>query len=56
MVGGTKNLYYASGNNAAWLWFPSETTPYPSKTENEGTGNSENLPPYITCYMWKRVA
>jgi len=23
---------------------------------NTGTGNSQNLQPYITCYMWKRVA
>lgn len=21
-----------------------------------GTGNGQNLPPYITCYMWKRIA
>ena len=21
-----------------------------------GSGNSQNLPPYITCYMWKRTA
>lgn len=25
-------------------------------TSNEGTGNSGNLQPYITCYMWKRTA
>lgn len=23
--------------------------------ENEGTGDSGNLQPYITCYMWKRT-
>lgn len=26
------------------------------KIDNYGTGNSGNLQPYITCYMWKRVA
>lgn len=25
-------------------------------TNNAGTGDSGNLQPYITCYMWKRVA
>lgn len=25
-------------------------------TNNSGTGNSGNLQPYITCYMWKRVS
>lgn len=25
-------------------------------TRTEGTGNSGNLQPYITCYMWKRTA
>lgn len=25
-------------------------------TSNTGTGNSGNLQPYITCYMWKRTA
>ena len=25
-------------------------------TENTGTGESGNLQPYITCYMWKRTA
>lgn len=25
-------------------------------TSNAGTGNSGNLQPYITCYMWKRTA
>ena len=24
--------------------------------DNAGTGTSGNLQPYITCYMWKRVA
>lgn len=26
------------------------------QTNEEGTGNSGNLQPYITCYMWKRTA
>lgn len=25
-------------------------------TENAGTGDSGNLQPYITCYMWVRIA
>ena len=25
-------------------------------TDNAGSGNSQNLQPYITCYMWKRTA
>ena len=24
-------------------------------TDYEGTGNAGNLPPYITCYIWKRT-
>ena len=27
-----------------------------SNTVTSGTGNSQNLQPYITCYMWKRTA
>lgn len=27
-----------------------------SGTEYTGGGNAENLQPYITCYMWKRIA
>ncbi len=29
---------------------------YSKKTASAGSGNSENLQPYITCYMWKRTA
>lgn len=34
-----------------------DTTSAPNVYTNEiGSGNSGNLQPYITCYMWKRVA
>jgi Membrane protein involved in colicin uptake len=29
---------------------------YSKETASAGSGNSENLQPYITCYMWKRTA
>lgn len=42
----------SSGSTAAILSYSGSTMP----TENAGTGDSGNLQPYITCYMWKRVA
>lgn len=42
----------ASGTTAAILSYSGSTIP----TENAGTGDSGNLQPYITCYMWKRTA
>lgn len=42
----------ASGSTAAILNYSGSTIP----TENAGTGDSGNLQPYITCYMWKRTA
>lgn len=41
----------ASGSTAAILAYSGSTIP----TENAGTGDSGNLQPYITCYMWKRI-
>lgn len=40
--------YYVSGTN----WTGSSTW----ETKSAGTGDSGNLQPYITCYMWKRTA
>ena len=34
----------------------SSTNPTWSHTSSYGGGNSGNLQPYITCYMWKRTA
>ena len=42
----------ASGTTTAILAYSGSTIP----TENAGTGDSGNLQPYITCYMWKRTA
>ena len=42
----------ASGSTAAILAYSGSTI----STENAGTGDSGNLQPYITCYIWKRTA
>ena len=42
----------ASGSTAAIINYSGSTI----TTENAGTGDSGNLQPYITCYMWKRTA
>lgn len=42
----------ASGNTTAIIAYSGSTIP----TENAGTGDSGNLQPYITCYIWKRTA
>ena len=42
----------ASGSAAAIINYSGSTI----TTENAGTGDSGNLQPYITCYMWKRTA
>jgi len=45
---------------AAKMTFTADTNTkdidYSKETASTGTGNSENLQPYITCYMWKRTA
>lgn len=43
---------YSDGTNNAWVQY---TDGFRS-TNSAGTGNSGNLQPYITCYMWKRTA
>jgi len=38
---------FATNNEALSDW---------KSTTSEGNGDSQNLQPYITCYMWKRIA
>lgn len=41
----------------AWYQFNSGTTTLASRTQYSGSGNPHNnMPPYYTVYMWKRVA
>lgn len=47
-VGGY-NLSYSGTNRGG-------NEKYAIQTANAGDGNSGNLQPYITCYMWKRTA
>lgn len=39
---------YSTGDNGT-------VKKYTAGTQIAGTGNSDNLQPYITCYMWRRV-
>lgn len=43
-------VYLDSGNSKA------DRVTINGNTGSSGTGNSGNLQPYITCYMWKRTA
>lgn len=42
------NLTFGAGYNSAYKNY--------IRTRSAGTGDSGNLQPYITCYMWKRTA
>ena len=56
---GYGNMYFASGSESRWLPLYG-TDQYNMHTKgvdsNVTTGDSGNLQPYITCYMWKRTA
>ena len=64
--GGTNVTYTAKGDTSSkyypWDANTSGSEQYLDKvringnTGSTGTGNSGNLQPYITCYMWKRTA
>ena len=43
-----------TGNSASTRWAPATLTAQPT-INSSGSGNSQNLQPYITVYMWKRV-
>ena len=64
--GGT-NVAYAAKSDTSDKFYPwqhdtSDSQHYLDRvrisgnTSSAGTGNSGNLQPYITCYMWKRTA
>ena len=36
--------------------YPGSNHYHEFRTEEEGEGNSGNMPPYITCYIWERIA
>lgn len=49
------NAYHAAGNEQIGNIIPSATSGS-KNTSTAGSGDSGNLQPYITCYMWKRTA
>lgn len=44
-----------TGNSASTRWAPATLTAQPA-INSSGSGNSQNLQPYIVVYMWKRTA
>lgn len=62
-IGGSKYLQ-AHTHNIKWQYIAASGTTTAAlsyngssiETETTGEGNSGNLQPYITCYIWKRVA
>lgn len=57
-VDGTPLKFAGGGNQSAGNAFQGIQLNGPNMiyTASTGTGNSGNLQPYITCYMWKRTA
>lgn len=57
-VDGTPLKFAGGGNQSAGNTFQGIQLNGPNMiyTASTGTGNSGNLQPYITCYMWKRTA
>lgn len=55
---GWGNLYYTEGGTGRWLpLYGSELYTIPTNGVSDvTTGNSGNLQPYITCYVWIRTA
>ena len=49
------NITYASGGNYNAFCMNSAAVSDIKTTYSTGEGNSQNLQPYITCYMWKRI-
>lgn len=47
---------YGEGGTTGWGYNGGSGGNIRHTTTSAGTGNSGNLQPYITCYMWKRVA
>lgn len=52
---GASNSYTPNGGSH-WLAEYISSASNPSYIKSTGDGDSGNLQPYITCYMWKRVA
>ncbi len=51
-----EDSYWGSGSDSSSLFAFDASRNWTGRTSEEGTGNSGNLQPYITCYMWKRTA
>ena len=51
-----EDSYWGSGSDSAALFGFDASQNWTGNTSEEGTGNSGNLQPYITCFMWKRVS
>lgn len=52
---GYSNINLQSGSTAYALAQYNGVVAANGSTTSYGTGNSQNLQPYITCYMWKRI-
>lgn len=63
-TGGSKHLQAHSHNYGGWIdWYAKGGTQgiigtgtSAGSTSTTGSGDSGNLPPYFTCYIWCRIA
>lgn len=62
---GTKRGYLAGGSNSTWVegtaensWkvYAGTPTPNDENTSVQYSGEGRNMPPYLTVYVWERIA
>lgn len=52
----SQGIYAPSGQSSAVVYFNENSSASRSTTETGGSQSHNNLQPYITVYMWKRIA